>query len=462
MDTNDKDLSKDLSKEESKAQYSHYCDDLEHRMIHASKCCEKTIEEHKFLKIRNIECYDYGTYETNDEIMDKSKHQYLNHNLNILSPYNHIIKLFIEVDIDKMVKLPDSIYHLKIGKTDVPINTSNLPKNLYFLKLCDGFNHTLSNLPESLKILTFDDNSKYDQSLDFLPQELKYLRIPRLTTTKINIFPLNLKKIVFYADSYQHILDNLPEKLGHLVIDKNVSIGNLPQSVKKVELRYFTLSKSFDFSFLHTGVKTLIFDYMTFEKNVTFDNLPNGLNRLKFSHMKNTVFPCKLDALPMTLKHLQLYSSTFNYYLDLLPPQLETLIIGCPFNQPLDNLPSSLKMLQIWCPYSEPLHNLPPKLTALRIYSEHQFFENMVTIPKNLRELFFYRQTRERVIRGGTNFLPNHIRRLKIPKMNEDWLQQYFKLPSKLKKLFLIKWDKKIFEKMKNKFPNIVVENVYR
>jgi hypothetical protein len=45
--------------------------------------------------------------------------------------------------------------------------------------LDNNFNLKLDDLPNSIKIIKFDPNSKYDKKLNNLPKSLEYLHIPK-------------------------------------------------------------------------------------------------------------------------------------------------------------------------------------------------------------------------------------------------------------------------------------------
>ena len=54
----------------------------------------------------------------------------------------------------------------------------NLPNSIDELHLDYNFNQPLTNLPNSIKIISFNENSKYNQPLTNLPHFLEKLYLP--------------------------------------------------------------------------------------------------------------------------------------------------------------------------------------------------------------------------------------------------------------------------------------------
>ncbi len=79
-----------------------------------------------------------------------------------------------------------------------------------------------------------------------------------------------------------------------------------------------------------------------------------------------------------------------------------------------------------------------------------------MTIPSNLRELLICGLYCAQSLSDVVDKLPNHIRRLQLP---YGYSLNYSKLPSKLKRLYLYGCSENDIEKIKNQFPNIIVES---
>jgi len=70
-----------------------------------------------------------------------------------------------------------NIKKLKLNCNNINL-IENLPNSIEQLDLGDSFNLKLSNLPNSIKIISFVPHSKYNQPLTNLPHFLEKLYLP--------------------------------------------------------------------------------------------------------------------------------------------------------------------------------------------------------------------------------------------------------------------------------------------
>jgi hypothetical protein len=85
--------------------------------------------------------------------------------------------------------IPSNIKVLKLNCNNVHI-TNNLPNGIEVLYLDKWFNLELNDLPSSIKIISFEPNSRYDKELNNLPKSLEKLYLPEKYDKEIkNINP---------------------------------------------------------------------------------------------------------------------------------------------------------------------------------------------------------------------------------------------------------------------------------
>eukprot|EP01112_Ceratiomyxa_fruticulosa_P019290 TRINITY_DN6297_c0_g3_i1.p1 TRINITY_DN6297_c0_g3~~TRINITY_DN6297_c0_g3_i1.p1 ORF type:complete len:286 (-),score=61.90 TRINITY_DN6297_c0_g3_i1:75-932(-) len=199
--------------------------------------------------------------------------------------------------------LPDSLEHLEFVHFSCFNQTINsLPPNITFLKLPSSFNQPLTALPPKITKLTFLQN--FNQLINR------------------NNLPLNLKQLEFCYDScFNHSINDLPLSITHLTMNDmfNLPIASLPPNLKRLELgRYF---------------------------NQVLDS----------------------RNLPATLEDLKIWRDFFNYPITDLPEKLTRLSIGNGFNQPLDALPSGLIYLCVGDSFDQPITSLPSTLKTFKV-----------------------------------------------------------------------------------------------
>lgn len=281
---------------------------------------------------------------------------------------NNINNIFINChDKISIANLPTNLKGLSLKNCNINI-LDNLPKNLKTLELIDIHNLSYINIPENLEYLYF--NSYYTGSDIILPPNLKHFQLPynnnqfiikfHPNTTKISFedeyhkynnknsvnlhvfgsildklynLPTNLKSL-FFNGEYNFPLDNLPENLEFLHIDKyNFDLNSLPLNLKTLSIN--TVDKPLNN--LPCNLENLIIEHC----DCSLDNLPNNLVSLNISYCNS-----KLNFIPNNLKILEI--NRFYYdSLDNLPPNLEELIIPYEYNETITFIPDTLKKVTI-------------------------------------------------------------------------------------------------------------------
>lgn len=149
----------------------------------------------------------------------------------------------------------------------------------------------------------------------------------------------------------------------------------------------------------NVDIKTIIFSKFS-EFNQPIDNLPYNLINLtmgwcfnqkinnsqntfsraknKFINKKNKSWLIKSCYLPNSLKSLNFFKdlSVFNQEIDILPSNLENLVLSSYFNLSVNNLPNNLKYLSLGSNFNlSKINNLPLKLKYLDIYRCKNIYE---------------------------------------------------------------------------------------
>ncbi len=231
--------------------------------------------------------------------------------------------------------MPQTLKYLSLGnRFNQPVN--NLPESLLYLYLylSNGFNQPVNNLPANLTYLymNFGINC-YDWNLDNLPSNLKYLDIQDVERYNENNINLNKKY-------NKNLIENLPNSIEELIVNADVSLDNLPNSIKILCLQYNS-TQSFDL--LPNSIELLS---LNSQKNFNFNNLPKSINNL-------TLYLCddyNLDDIKSlyNLKyfysyHLNAWKHDFYESVDTLPDSIEHLVV---YVLKINKIPPNLKIIE--------------------------------------------------------------------------------------------------------------------
>lgn len=137
--------------------------------------------------------------------------------------------------ISKLIGLNDKITYIDCSCNQIN-NLSDLPKSLLWLNCSSNKITELNNLNTKLKkLICAFNNIKY---LDNLPEGLEYLDCSSNPIINLNNLPENLKELVCNRTNNLNNIDFLPESLRilHFVefITYDIILDNLPQSVEIV------------------------------------------------------------------------------------------------------------------------------------------------------------------------------------------------------------------------------------
>jgi hypothetical protein len=161
----------------------------------------------------------------------------------------------------------------------------------------------LTNIPENIKTIIFNDNSKYNSPLNSLPNEIKKIKFGKFFTMPLDNLPDSLEEIEFADES-----------------EYNIPLNNLPSSLKKI-----TFGKNY---------------------NSSIDNLPYGL---EFLNIKSIRFNTKINKFPQKLK--KLFFSERDYYFEHeitnLPEELEEIRYPYDYQFEINSLPKSIKIVRV-------------------------------------------------------------------------------------------------------------------
>lgn len=216
--------------------------------------------------------------------------------------------------------LPKSLHILDIHSTYSKYNLhiNNLPNNIIKIRIKN--NIKLNNLPHSLKILYTSDNKYICNKLPYNLETYSTIFYNN-TRLRINNLPKNIKELYLKNT----INSNNFGKLTDITINSNCKINNLPHSIKYLSiLGYFM-----DIIIKKLPLELLSFTIET-SNNHPMDNLPNKLISLTINKdYGNYNFNQPLDLLPESLLYLKLYLHTdYKYKINDLPSSIKYIIIN--------------------------------------------------------------------------------------------------------------------------------------
>ena len=115
---------------------------------------------------------------------------YFNQPLNItLSQLTNLTHLTLDYCFNQELEIPFNIHVLILGCNNKHL-IENLPDSIVELHLLENFNLELSNLPSSIKTISFHKNSSYNKELNNLPKSLEKLYLPQKYNIEIKtIYP---------------------------------------------------------------------------------------------------------------------------------------------------------------------------------------------------------------------------------------------------------------------------------
>lgn len=191
-------------------------------------------------------------------------------------------------------KLPCTITELILGQ-NFNNQINNLPPKLFKLQIGKYFNYPIDNLPINLKILNFDNESKFTHLLDNLPNGLKILKIGYEYNLELDNLPNSLIALEING-KFNKSLNNLPNSIEILHIDSVIKskINKLPGNL---EFIYFglTFNNQDQISF-PSNLKIIQFNpYCNYDKPIK--TLPKNLEKIYFPKYYSKVFSQKSDKI---------------------------------------------------------------------------------------------------------------------------------------------------------------------
>ena len=225
------------------------------------------------------------------------------------------------------------------------------------------------------KIIKFDFD--FNENIDFLENskiEEIYFESNSQFNKTLNKLPISLK-IIKLPRNFNHKIDFFPPNLEILIIfsNYNYELDNLPEGL--LELHLFN-NTNYDLSNLPNTIKIL----QTGNRDIKINILPANLEKLILPRYHLY----KIDIFPQNLKHVQL-SYYYNFDISNLPNNLQKLIIaGGPreyqedddnyydfpeFDQDIDNLPDSIEEIEICVTeYNKKINKLPKNLETIMFH----------------------------------------------------------------------------------------------
>ncbi|KAM9955480.1 hypothetical protein ACTFIW_000082 [Dictyostelium discoideum] len=306
--------------------------------------------------------------------------------------------------------IPKSLTSLTLGIhfTHV-IHIGTLPPTLKKLIIQSvGYNQKFEKkaLPDSLEHLEFNKNGFFNQPIadKFLPPNLKTLILPKQWSNNYEPIlalqlPINLTDLQFHSNECSLFLqnDSIPSKVLNLRI--NGILGNhysftggakrlqgniIPPSVTSIETgTIINLSHCIN-------LKNFKFDESFDQRSLSKGYIPSTITNLKLPPLWNRELITDGGLFPNCLKFLDLASYSYPIGENVLPPNLESLIINS-WNLPIEK------------------NTFPQSITYLSMKS---FNERLTpsSLPKNLKTLILHKYN----VLLVPNCFPQSIRLIKL------------------------------------------------
>ena len=119
-----------------------------------------------------------------------------NHPLyNSLNNLTKLHELTLDYEFNQQIEIPTNIKILKLNCNNKNL-IDNLPNSIEELYLLNKFYLELNNLPNSIKIISFYKDSKYNKELNNLPLSIEKIYLPNNYQKKIN--NINSKCLIIY------------------------------------------------------------------------------------------------------------------------------------------------------------------------------------------------------------------------------------------------------------------------
>lgn len=282
--------------------------------------------------------------------------------------------------------LPPSLNYLEF-RHNFNQKIDNLPKYLETLILGQNFNTQITTLPPYLKNLMFDLNYNQpiflrEKNINIVPPTVTNLRFGNMFNQPICGLSSNIKMLTFNQDSrFNQNVDDLTLGLTDLSFGKmfNRTIDKLPNTVTKLTfLECSTFNRPIknlpnNLKILEFGKKTVF--------NHSIDYLPPSLEKLDMGLASKFNHDINLKHLT-NLKFLSLIGH-FNGYIHSLPKNLEYLFLGSSFDRNIP-MPDSLISLAFdyGCFYKSSI-TISPNLKYIALSKNYIFLGNLQSILKS-------------------------------------------------------------------------------
>lgn len=327
-------------------------------------------------------------------------------NLQILELYNYYGELKIDIFPSTLTHLYISIRDKKIPPGVLPDSLTHLHCLDYRIeKLEHGV------LPKNLKVLVIDnldDNIILNPGV--FPNSLDYLKFGTMFNSAIgkNVLPNNLTHLVF-GDYYNKRIGKnvLPKSLTHLVFGSYFS-QYIGKNVLPDSLTNLTFGENYN-HILEEGVLPKNLIYLTlgecYNKKIKNKVLPDSLLHLQFEGIR-----CEIDHLPPNLLSFQCekISNKINLSTRFFPDTLTTLKFTYDRKLKPGFLPNSLEYLSIGYKYNLEPGILPINLKKLELIYECENI-GINVLPPNLESIIFRGGYVGPLLCNGVKLLPPTI-----------------------------------------------------
>ena len=257
------------------------------------------------------------------------------------------------------------------------IEKQNYSAIIFDYQFIDKYN-LINCLPANIKYIEFDNEISFDKLINNYPPELEYLILPSTYNQSLDYLPQSLKYFELWWNG-QNSLANLPVNLEYLDIQV-LENGNNNANTN----HYDTIN------YLPDNVKHLVLSSNNCE--VIINKLPKYLEILNTKRVFFTMDLHFEQFIDMTRLREIYFSYIFNNSIDniIWTDTIKKISFGEYFNQPIENLPRYLEILEVGIDFNLEEHIILANIqfpNTLKTFSYMDGFPKQTETIKLLNEI---------------------------------------------------------------------------
>lgn len=239
---------------------------------------------------------------------------------------------------------------------------NQFPSTLKELRLLGNFDQPLENIQRFTQLEVLELGRCFNHTIDDLPETVKEIHVGTAFEKNISRLPTNLLVLVLDFKYCKTIHCTIPQSITRLEIGIcQIHEDSVPSTLRRLYLPRFQSCRIFS----RLEHLTYLELYPEFNDTLDYIRFPVNLTTLKFG----SFFDQPIDTLVLC-KNLRLLIFGMKFNQSIAPlyhlEELERLELSECFNQPINNLPKSLRVLKLGQNFDQSFERLAPPLK--RVY----------------------------------------------------------------------------------------------